>query len=294
MSTIVNLNGEWEFTWDAEAVGFSHRWYITVPENLQKVQVPHLWEKAFAKPAHVGFYFKRFTVDPAENSKRIFLRFERIATQATIWLNGKFLGEHFGAYTPFQLETAKSIKVGEENLLVIRVSTGDSSGKMDLGRAEDEGTERYAPAGELPVGLPWLQYPFAGICGNIDLVLGNRAFISECTVTPNPDAERISLDLSFSNPRNYLAKMRIIIVNPRGEASELLKEIKLEKENNSIKILLAFKDFESWSPEHPNLYQVEVCLEKSFPVQQVFAFRKFDCVKGDFYLNDKVIRLQGL
>jgi len=294
MSTIVNLNGEWDFTWDAEAVGFTHRWYVTVPEGLQKVQVPHLWEKAFAKPAQVGFYFKRFTIDPSENAKRIFLRFERIATQATIWLNGKFVGEHFGAFTPFQLETAKAVKVGEENLLVIRVSTGDSSGKMDLGRAEDEGTERYAPAGELPVGLPWLQYPFAGICGNVDLVLGNRAFISECTVTPNPDAERISLDLSFSNPRNYLAKLRIIIVNPRGEASELVKEIKLEKENNATKILLGFKDFEWWSPEHPNLYKVEVCLEKSFPVQQEFAFRKFDCVKGDFYLNDKVIRLQGL
>ena len=294
MSTIVDLNGEWDFLWDTDGVGFTHRWYVTVPEGLQKVQVPHIWEKSFAKPGMVGFYFKKFTLDPAENAKRIFLRFNRIATQATIWLNGKYIGEHFGAYTPFQLETAKAIKVGEENLLVIRVSTGDATGKVDLGRAEDEGTERYAPAGELPVGLPWLQYPFAGMCGSVEMILGNRAFITSCTVTPNPDGERISLDMAFSNPRNYLAKLRIIVVNPRGEASEMLKEIKLEKENHAAKLILGFKDLEWWTPEKPNLYSIEVCLEKSISIVRRFGFRKFDCVKGDFYLNDKVIRLQGL
>lgn len=294
MSTIVNLNGDWEFTWDAESVGFTHRWYVTVPEGLQTVQVPHMWEQSFAKPGQVGYYFKKFTIDAAENSKRIFLRFERIATQATIWLNGKYIGEHFGAYTPFQLETAKAVKVGEENLLVIRVSSGEFNGKMDLGRAEDEGADRFAPAAELPVGLPWSQYPYSGLCGNVEMVLGNRAFITASSITPNCDQERISLDLSFSNPRNYLAKLRIIIVNPRGEASEMHKEVKLEKENHTTKILLGFKDFEFWTPEKPNLYSVEVCLEKSFSVVRRFGFRKFDCVKGDFYLNDKVIRLQGL
>lgn len=294
MSTIVNLNGDWEFTWDSDCVGFSHRWYVTVPEGLQTVQVPHMWEKTTAKPGQVGFYFKKFTIDAAENSKRIYLRFERIATQATIWLNGKYIGEHFGSYTPFQLETAKAIKVGEENLLVIRVSSGEINGKMDIGRSEDEGADRFAPAAELPVGLPWSQYPFSGLCGNVEMVLGNRAFITACSITPNPDQERISLDLSFSNPRNYLAKLRIIIVNPRGEAAEMLKEIKLEKENNNTKLLLGFKDFEFWTPEKPNLYSIEVCLEKSFSVVRRFGFRKFDCVKGDFYLNDKVIRMQGL
>lgn len=294
MSTIVSLNGDWEFLWDSESIGFSHRWYVTVPEGLQQVQVPHLWEQAFAKPGQVAFYFKRFTIDASENSKRIYLRFERIAMQATIWLNGKYLGEHFGAYSEFQLETAKAIKVGEENLLVIRVSTGEAGGKVDLGRADDEGTERFAPAAELPVGQPWLNYPFAGIFGNVDLILGNRAMITSCVVTPNLDAEKLTLDLSFANPRNYLAKLRIIIVNPSGEASELHKEVKLEKENFSTRIQLGFKELETWTPERPRLYKIEVCLDKSFSVVRNFAFRKFDCLKGDFFLNDKVIRLQGL
>ncbi|HSQ42153.1 MAG TPA: glycoside hydrolase family 2 TIM barrel-domain containing protein [Fibrobacteraceae bacterium] len=294
MSTIVDLNGEWDFLWDTDGVGFSHRWYVTCPEGLEKVQVPHLWEQAFNKPGLVGYYFKKFTIDASENSKRIFLRFERIATQATVWLNGKYLGEHFGAYTPFQLETAKAVKVGEENLLVIRVSTADNNGKMDLGRAEDEGVERFASSAELPVGLPWSHYPFAGICGPICLILGNRAIITSCTVVPNPDQERISLDLTFSNPRNYMAKLRFIVVNPRGEAHEMDKEIKLEKENHSMKLLLGFKDPEFWSPEHPNLYRIEICLEKSLPILRRFGFRKFDCIKGDFFLNDKVVRLQGL
>lgn len=294
MSTVVSLNGEWEFTWDTDTVGLDHRWYVTPPESLESVQIPHLWEKEFSKTNNVGFYFKRFTVDSSENAKRIFLRFNRIASQAAVWLNGKYLGAHFGSYSPFSFDTSKAVKVGEENLLAVRVSTAEPNGRMDLGRTEVEGSDRFSPVNELPVGLPWLQYPFAGIRGDVDLILGDRAFITDSCVVPNPDQEKISLELQFCNPRNFMAKLHILVMNPKGEVSELHKEIKLEKENHNLKLPLSFKDVAWWTPETPDLYKIEVILENSLSVLHNFAFRKFDCLKGDFFLNDKVIRLQGL
>lgn len=296
MSTIVDLNGEWDFLWDSDNTGMDSRWYATYPEAVQKVQVPHVWEKAFAKPGStIAYYFKRFSVDSAENAKRIFLRFERVATHATVWLNGKLIGEHFGSWSPFVLDTSKAIKLGEENVLCLRVASVETGGKIDFGRESPEnGGERYAHNSEMPVGLPWQQYPFAGIYGDVKLILGNRAFITDVYVVTDPDQERIHVDVSFNNPRNFQAKLRILVRNPDGEISEMLKEVKLEKENTSTKLQLGFKEFQWWSPEKPRLYTIEVKLEKSFSVLTGFGFRKFDCVKGDFYLNDRILKLQGI
>ena len=94
MSKIISLDGDWQMIWDTEDTGISNRWYATYPEKTQTVSVPHIWERAFDKllmAQDCAFYFKRFTIDDEKQvTKRIFLRFEKIATHATIWLNGNF------------------------------------------------------------------------------------------------------------------------------------------------------------------------------------------------------------
>ena len=106
MSKIISLDGDWQMIWDTEDTGISNRWYATYPEKTQTVSVPHIWERAFDKllmAQDCAFYFKRFTIDDEKQvTKRIFLRFEKIATHATIWLNGKLLGDHFGAFAFLQ------------------------------------------------------------------------------------------------------------------------------------------------------------------------------------------------
>src|SRR5690554_88380 len=94
MNTIVDLNGEWEFLWDDDDVGIVNRWYANPQENTEKIQVPHVWERSFKKmflTQDTGYYFKHFFVDKNEISKRIFLNFERIASHALVWLNGKLI-----------------------------------------------------------------------------------------------------------------------------------------------------------------------------------------------------------
>ena len=63
-------------------------------------------------------------------------------------------------------------------------------------------------------------------------------------------------------------------------------------------------------PEHPNVYAIEFQMEikagkekdgkeikraeYAFPVVRTFGFRKFDCLKGDYYLNDQILKIQGI
>jgi hypothetical protein len=102
---------------------------------------------------------------------------------------------------------------------------GAANSRIDFGRNSKEGVEdRYVHPTEMPVGLPWMQYPFAGIYGNVSLILGNAAFISGMQVEPDIDQERVAVEVSFNNPRGFQTKLRILMKNPAGE--QFLKFIK--------------------------------------------------------------------
>ncbi len=312
MNTVVSLNGEWELLWDTADTGILNRWYATHPAGGEQVQVPHVWERDMEKKLlsqDSAYYFKKFKITE-KNAKRIFLNFSRIATHATVWLNGKFLGDHFGAYTSFRLDASKAIKLEEENLLCVRVANmGVSNTRIDFGRESTEGAEdRYIHPYEAPVGAPWSQYPFGGIFGDVSLIIGNAAFIAGVQVEPDTDQEHVAVEVSFNNPRGFQTRLRILMKNPSGDVSDMFKDLKLDKENASIRFTLGLKDWKRekclWTLERPNVFAIELQIEGqktkkgepdySFSVLKTFGFRKFDCINGDFYLNDSILKIQGV
>lgn len=313
MNTIVNLNGEWELLWDTEDSGIQNRWYATYPSGGEKVQVPHIWERVFEKKlfaTDTAFYFKHFRLKDKTDAKRVILNFYRVSLHTTVWLNGKFIGTHFGETTSFSLDVTKAIKPEDDNILCVRVaSMGASNSRIDFGRdSKEDAGDRYIHPYEAPISLPWQQYPFGGIFGDVTLVTGNAACITGMQLEPDMDQERVSVEVTFNNPRGYQAKLRILMRNPNGEVAEMYKDLKLEKENASTRFTLGIKDWKreknSWSIDHPYMYAIELQLEYaknkkgepeySHPVMKPFGFRKFDCINGDFYLNDSIIKIQGV
>jgi beta-galactosidase/beta-glucuronidase len=70
----------------------------------------------------VHWYRKDFRLPRASEASTWILRFESVNYRARVWLNGKPLGLHVGAYLPFEMR-AKSIKRKGVNRLVIRVDS---------------------------------------------------------------------------------------------------------------------------------------------------------------------------
>jgi hypothetical protein len=140
-------------------------------------------------------------------------------------LNGKLLGDHFGAYSPCIVDTSKAIKLGAENVLCVRVANmGSANSRIDFGRESREGAnDRYVHPSEMPVGLPWQQYPFGGIYVNVSLVLGNAAFIANMQLEPDFDQERVAVEVAFNNPRGFQTRLRILMKSPSGQVSEMYK-----------------------------------------------------------------------
>jgi beta-glucuronidase len=79
----------------------------------------------FSKTSYLGevqWYRKDFLTPSAAGGSRWILRFESVNYRSTVWLNGRKLGEHAGAYVPFELAAPK-LRPGRPNRLVIRVDS---------------------------------------------------------------------------------------------------------------------------------------------------------------------------
>ena len=280
----IDLNGNWKLLWDPENKGVAGRWFTEIPEKAKNVNIPHFWGEDAAITA---FYYKKFSL--SSKGKRCILHFEQIAVYAVIWVNGKLAGDHFGASTSFEFDISQFIKTGSENLLCIKVSS--ASGNRDF--AMMAGGDPI-PADTMPLGRPWKRYPFAGLSGKVSMTSGERALLTGMEIATDSDYGQIGIKLSFNNPRNYTARIKIFARNPRQEVSSLQKEIKLEKENTNTTLHLKFKDIKLWSVDEPNIYALEVRLEGANSRVSNFGFKKFDCKQGDFFLNDSIIKIQGI
>ncbi|MCL2283359.1 MAG: hypothetical protein FWC26_08590 [Fibromonadales bacterium] len=280
----IDFNDGWKMVWDPDGKGVSGRWFTEIPEKAKSVEIPHFWSENEATNA---FYYKKFSAEGKD--KRFILRFEQAAVYAVVWINGKLAGDHFGASTSFEFDISQYVKLSSENLLCVKVAMASKTDTFELMAGGDP-----IPAETMPLGLPWKRYPFAGLTGKITLIGAERALLTALEIAADADHGQIGLKISFNNPRNYVAKLKIYSRNPKQEVSLLQKEIKLDKENSNIALYLGFRDIKMWSMDNPNIYAIEVNLEGSNSMSSNFGFKKFDCKQGDFFLNDSIIKIQGI
>lgn len=96
-------------------------------DNWKQVDVPHNWDnyEGYRRKRHgnkhgYAWYRKSFHVEPKKSGQRYFLFFEGVGSYATVWLNGKEVGQHAGGRTTFTLDVTEAIQLGKANLLAVR------------------------------------------------------------------------------------------------------------------------------------------------------------------------------
>ena len=92
----------------------------------QTVSVPHCWGWEDAEQGREyyrgpGWYRRTLDITP-ETDKRYFLRFEAAGSVAEVYLNGRLLGKHRGAFGAFAFEITTNLSASGTNLLAVRVS----------------------------------------------------------------------------------------------------------------------------------------------------------------------------
>lgn len=120
---VIFLNNGWQF-------GKS----LTKSGQSVKVDLPHSWdvsEGAFSGDSDYH-YFREIYVPAQWESKEVFLRFNGVSSVATVFVNGKFVGRHEGAFTAFTFNISHYLRYGTKNTILVYVSNNTQMDMMPL------------------------------------------------------------------------------------------------------------------------------------------------------------------
>jgi len=95
-----------------------------------EVTVPHTWNRIGNEGTErspesnniqgIGWYRLKFQAPAASKGSRYFLQFDAVSTIADVWLNGRYLGKHEGAFARFRFDASAAINRTGDNLLVVK------------------------------------------------------------------------------------------------------------------------------------------------------------------------------
>jgi hypothetical protein len=252
-----NLNGTWEFRFDAADEGLKSAWEKPGTQGFDRtIVVPFPWESELSgihqpKGApQIGWYRRRFSIPtnfPADH--RVWLRFGAIDYRADVWINGRKVAEHEGGYTPFDADVSDAVTRNGENTLVVRAFDPTDPG--------------------LPTGkqVGWYT-PSSGIWQTVWLEARPKAFIADFQIVTaiQPALARFKVDLagidhdryklSVTGEENTLEKAEVTIEPARDTADHSASE----RARHTAELEVKVREPVLWTPEAPHIYDVSLRL----------------------------------
>src|SRR5690606_2431986 len=118
----LNLNGEWNFSFDDHEMGLKEKWYRQFPEG-QKIKVPFAYQtenSGIGDPSfHEVVWYNRTISIPREwKGKRIHVDFGAVDYRAWVYVNGEKAVYHQGGNVPFSDDITDLLIEGENNVTV--------------------------------------------------------------------------------------------------------------------------------------------------------------------------------
>jgi beta-glucuronidase len=229
---------------------------LSVPGDWNSQRAELLWYEG-------TIWYKRSFDSPSRPGRRVFVRFGAANYHARAWLNGQYLGEHVGGFTPFEFELTLHLRERDNSLIV----------QVNNQRRRD---------GVPALNTDWWNY--GGLTRSVTLIDLPDTFIRDYHLALDADgaiAGWVRLDGSeleqtvrLSLPEASLEQ--IVRTDSRGFAEfELPGRIEL------------------WSPEKPKLY--EVVLESDTDrVRDQIGFRRIEVRGREVLLNGQAIFMRGI
>ncbi len=253
-----NLNGGWEFRFDAEDRGLREGWEKPGAAGYdRKIVVPFPWESELSGvhevkgKSKVGWYRRSFRV-PKEfpSDRRVWLRFGAVDWRADVWVNGRKVAEHEGGYTPFEADISEVIERDGDNSLVVRAF---------------DPTDPMVPTGK-QVG--WYT-PSSGIWQTVWLEARHKTYITDFRISTStePVKVRVAVTLAGLEQANY----QVTLKSKDPDVKETSAPVQAQPARagnagqgppvSSVALEPAIDEPQLWTPESPHLYEVSLILK---------------------------------
>lgn len=267
----ISLDGLWDF--------------VTAPDRTDRtklpraytrqIHVPSAWEQTPGLEAYRGKAWLRTALSGAEDLG-VRLVFGGVSHTGDVYLDGKHLGHHYDAFTPWDVLLGEISEEPHELVVEVDNSFGDHSA---LHREND-------------------YYTYGGITRPAEAQLIDAVYIDNVRATPLRKNGKWNLDVTITlkNWTKQPQRRRVLL---QLDTTELDLGQLTVKPGASAKISSTFKnlDVEPWSSETPILYELTCLLldgeEATDDMIDRIGFRKVAVRGKKLLLNGQPIRLRG-
>ncbi len=294
-SATTSLSGAWLLALDPSDVGEKEGWSKTDFDDSgwTAVTVPHTWN---VMPDHydddgVGWYRRHWTVPAEAGSAQWRVRFQAVFYAARVWVNGIFLGEHAGGYTPFEFDMTNISRPGD-NVIAVRV--------------DNRRTRERIPA-NLDSGWSFDWYNYGGIVRDVSVLETSRAFVLGQQIVAVPhitgadeaDWATIHITATVSN-RSTDTLDAVLQAEVVDDGVIARAPVRLTPgQDTQVALSLTLSSPRLWHFDHPNLYRVETTLfttdsQVLHTLPATFGIRSVELKQAGLVLNGEPVRLVGL
>ncbi|MBP3333695.1 MAG: beta galactosidase jelly roll domain-containing protein [Clostridia bacterium] len=279
------LNGQWDFAFDETGKGISENWMNRKSLDTE-ITVPFVYQCELSgvndlRHSDFVWYHRTFTVPSSFEGKRVILHFGAVDYKTKVWLNGRFIGEHEGGYTPFAFD--------------ITYDVVDRNATYDLTVLCEDRLEVEYPRGKQsfrPENFECWYAPMTGIWQSVWLEAVGMKYIDDIRITPDVDNScfkveallneipangTLGIEVSFRG--NFVTALTLNVTRRRVDTTIYFP-------HNGINL----EGFFCWEPYAPNLYDIKFTLTENGAVADTlssyFGMRKIQCEGGKIYINN--------
>lgn len=309
----LSLNGAWEFIPDPKDQFRTD----SLPPRAGTIEVPGSWEGQFPADAGVfgrAWYRRRMELPTDWQDHAVFLRFGAVNYYCQVWVNGAFVGDHEGGYTPFHFRVDQFLRGQREVEVVVKVvhpaHATPSFPEFSYQEIASFLQDKFGYSiGEIPLGKQNWYGSVSGIWQEVYLEAVYPTFFTHLLVTPDVDTSRALVRVGLHEPRLNAADLSLHyrVIDADGQtvgdrlrvplAEALGESPSPERPMQSPFVEVGLEHMRLWQLEDPHLYRLEVRLEEkgqerdSLSVR--FGMRKVDIKKNCIHLNDSPLYMMG-
>jgi beta-glucuronidase len=245
------MDGTWYFRADPLDQGLAQGFERHVSlDGWTPVTVPNAWNATDLSDASqrggVGWYRTDFRAPKSGRTTSWVVRFESVNYRARVYLNGRQIGSHEGAYLPFEVP-AEKLRTRGVNHLVVRVDSRRSETDLPPLIDQDNGTP----------GGGWWNY--SGILREVYLRKVDRVDISDFLAQPRLPCRRCPASVVFRATLHNVDKhkQRVIFhASVGGQAGHFPAVTIAGHRSRSVSAKVRVDNPRLWEPGDPQLYTV--------------------------------------
>jgi beta-galactosidase len=285
------------------AVNLPHDWAIELPFDKNSDTSHGFKPVGPGFPQNsIGWYRRTFELPASDAGKRIWLTFDGVFRDATVWVNGWLVTRHEGGYYPFREDITDIAHFGGKNTLTVKVDASKFEGWFYEGAGiyRHVWLDKTAPVAIAPDGI----FVYSKFKNNMPEGMAEICVQTELKNSKtNSVGSTVNCEIIGPDGNSIGKTSQTSDLKPQADG-QIKSSFFLFKKNDEIDFTttagqtVASRTPKLWSPEDPELYKLVTTVEVDGKVvdrkETEFGIRTFafDKDKG-FLLNGQPYVLKG-